>query len=104
MNTADVQSCVLDVLRDLYTELGRPIPADFGADTRLFGGADGFDSVTLVTFIADLEGRIAERFGHEVVLADERAMSARLSPFRRVGSLVDLIVIRLQEAGVTSSP
>jgi len=104
MNPTEVENCVLEVLRGLYAELGRPVPVDLGPQTRLFGGPEGFDSVTLVTLVADLESRVVERFGRDVVLADERAMSEKLSPFRRVSTLVDLIVERLREAGVALKP
>ncbi|MGF1449638.1 MAG: hypothetical protein ACFB20_09505 [Opitutales bacterium] len=61
------------------------------ANTALFGGGSGLDSMGLVTLIADLEERLAEAFEQPVVLADERAMSRSRSPFRTVGALEDYI-------------
>ena len=54
------------------------------------------DSIGLVTLIAELEGDIQREFGKTVTLADERAMSRTLSPFRKVGTLVDYVDERLR--------
>lgn len=47
--------------------------------------------MALVSLIADLENRVAESFGVDVVIADERAMSAMRSPFRSVEALTEHI-------------
>ncbi len=43
----------------------------------------------------DIEGQLGNEFGKQVVLADEKAMSERNSPYRCVGSLVDFILEKL---------
>lgn len=58
-----------------------------GANPVVFGPGSELDSLGLVNFLADLEYRIAEEFGREVVLASERAMSRSRSPFRDVDAL-----------------
>lgn len=70
-----------------------------GEETRLFGAKSGVDSVTLVTLIAEVEDVLAESTGQSIVLADEQAMSQSRSPFRRVGTLIDYIVERM-ESGI----
>lgn len=67
------------------------------SETRLLGEKSALDSIGLVSLIVDLEEKIADKFGRSVVLADERAMSLRQSPFRRVDSLADHIVQKLEE-------
>jgi len=67
------------------------------AETRLYGEKSPLDSMNLVNLIADLEERIADEFGKDIVLADERTMSLRDSPFRRVASLVEHIALQLHE-------
>lgn len=67
----------------------RGVAADeVGPGTVLFG-AEGarLDSIGLVTLVAEVEARVAEELGRDVVLADERAMSRGRSPYRTVGSL-----------------
>ncbi len=63
----------------------------------IFGGSSALDSLGLVNFLADLEYRIAEIFGRDVVLASERAMSRSQSPFRDVTVLAHYIVELLSE-------
>lgn len=83
-------------VRRLVVEL---LPADARATgSELIFGADApLDSLGLVSFLADLEYRIAEEFGQEVVLASERAMSRSRSPFRDVTALTEYIVELLEQ-------
>ena len=75
-----------------YEELRAP-----SADTPLYGGGTGVDSLSLVRIVAAVERAADVRFGKNVVLADERAMSMRNSPFRSVGALAGLLHDRLAE-------
>ena len=73
-----------------YDELRAPT-----AETALFGGEAGVDSLSLVRLVAAVERAAEVRIGKNVVLADERAMSMRNSPFRTVGALASLLYQRL---------
>lgn len=85
-------------LKLLAAELGRPELAQATDETHLIGGQSPLDSIGLVTLIADLEGDIQQEFGKSVVLADEKAMSRTLSPFRQVRTLIEYIETRLGDA------
>ena len=91
MSQVAVRSLVLKRLALLGAELGRPELAEATDETHLLGGQSPLDSIGLVTLIADLEGDIQREFGKTVTLADERAMSRTLSPFRKVGTLVEYV-------------
>jgi acyl carrier protein len=97
--THDIRGSVLDLVRTavigLNQELGYDSLNDPTEETVLHGD-DGLDSLSLVTLVVDLEGMVAERFGADVVLADEKAMSQRTSPYRTVGSLAEFIAERLE--------
>ena len=71
---------------------------DKSPDTILFGQSGHLDSMGLVNFIITLEELIKEEFGVNIVLADERAMSQKNSPFRTVGSFADYIFALLKES------
>ena len=73
-----------------YDELRVPTAA-----TALFGGESGVDSLSLVRLIAAVERAAQAHFDRNIVLADEKAMSMRSSPFRTVGTLADLVLQRL---------
>jgi hypothetical protein len=64
-------------------------------ETSIVGGESSLDSLSLVTLIVDLETKIERHFNRKILLADEKAMSVRNSPFRDMNSLVDFISIRL---------
>jgi hypothetical protein len=73
------------------------LPAGMDERTRIFGGSAPLDSLGLVNFLADLECRVSEAFGREIVLASDRAMSRQSSPFRDVPSLTEYVVELLGE-------
>jgi acyl carrier protein len=86
---------VKEAVKDALTEQKLEVPADLGVVTPLFGRGAPFDSLGLVTLIMEIERRLEEELNVTVVLADERAMSRRASPFRTLGSLVDYVEERL---------
>lgn len=93
-----IKSIVSRRLAALGGELNRPEMARVTDETHLMGERSPLDSIGLVTLIADLEGDIQREFGKAIVLADEKAISRTLSPFRKVGTLVDYIESKLAGA------
>ena len=87
---SDTQA-ILELVRKLALDeiaaQGAEAPADMGPDTRLFGKDGLLDSMALVSLVMALEQEIADRFGAQVALADEKALSQKSSPFRTLGSL-----------------
>jgi hypothetical protein len=51
-----------------------------------------------VRLVVELEGSVEQQLGVHVALADEKAMSMRNSPYRSVGSLVELIIAQVEAA------
>jgi acyl carrier protein len=70
---------------------------NIAADTRLIGREAVLDSMGLVNLIVEVEQRLEEELDVTIVLADERAMSQKNSPFRSVQSLTDYICQIAQE-------
>lgn len=92
----EIVELICEALREQNVGYPKPELSEPNLDTRLVGEKSALDSIGLVTLIVDLEEKIAEKYGRELVLADERAMSLRQSPFRRVESLADYIVEKLE--------
>ena len=84
---------LVDMIIEKVRELDPPGLADrpggLTDGTALLGDDGLLDSLGLVTLLADVEQDLAERAGVSVTLGDDRAVSARTSPFRTVGSLAD---------------
>jgi len=90
-----VVKMIEEALSEINEELESEELKHITKDTKLYGGNSALDSLGLVNLIADLEDIISEKFGKEVVLADEKAMSQRTSPFRTVESLSEYITTLL---------
>lgn len=92
---------LLELVREAVNELNEELQYDTlenpNEETILFGGEDGIDSLSLVRLVVDIEQRVSEELDKQASLADERAMSARRSPYRSVGALTDFIVERIGE-------
>lgn len=65
--------------------------------TILFGKDGVLDSIGLVNLIVTLEHKIETQLGRSVVLADEKAMSRKTSPFRTIALLIDYITESILE-------
>lgn len=86
---------VLEVLRaatDAFNAGGGEKQLTFAPETPLFGQGSPLDSLDLVLFLVEVEGLLAERFGLERPLSDDRAMSQQRSPFRTMETLAEYIL------------
>lgn len=70
---------------------------DVSEETRLIGQGAVLDSMGLVSLIVDVEQALEQEYGLTLILADERAMSQKRSPFRSVQSLTDYISQLVEE-------
>ncbi|MEN8220527.1 MAG: hypothetical protein ABFS56_30095 [Pseudomonadota bacterium] len=71
-------------------------------ETPLYGKPGYLDSLGIVFLVTELEELIAEEFDCEITLADERAMSQRTSPFRKVSTLVNYTEKLLKEENISN--
>jgi len=67
-------------------------------ESRLYGPQSLLDSFSLVNLIVATEREIEDAFGVSVLLASDRAMSQKRSPFLTIGSLASFIQELLVEA------
>ena len=70
--------------------------------TILFGKDGKLDSLGLVNLLVIMEQNIEDEFDVSIIIADERAMSQKHSPFRTIGTLADYIVMLLRENQIPS--
>lgn len=104
--TPQKEELVRDKIIEVVTKVIREINADLGYDhlnsptleTQLYDGDGGLDSLSLVMLVSAIEAAITDEFGKDVVLASEKAMSMRNSPYRNVGAFVDFVEAELAAA------
>ena len=94
--SAKLRAMLFEALRDHAEDAGLDI--ELGDETPLFGNDSALDSIGLVTVIAELEAAINDAFGTDLVLADDRAMAMKRSPFRTPARLLEFAAQRLAEA------
>lgn len=92
----EMMNLVLEAVHDVGADQENEALINATEDTRLFGRH--LNSLGIVFLVADLEARIADCFGVDVTLADDRAMSQRTSPFRSVQTLASYAYLLVSEA------
>jgi acyl carrier protein len=88
----DILKLVLSTLETYCIENDISVNLSQGEELKLFGGESLLDSLGLVSLIVSIEEAIEDKFNTSIILADEKAMSRRTSPFSRVSYLVDYIL------------
>ncbi len=92
-----IEKIIIEVLNEINEDLENENLNNPTSETKLYGGSGALDSLALVSLITDLEERISDEFEKDIILADEKAMSQRTSPFRSVETLTNYIQKLLEE-------
>jgi acyl carrier protein len=88
----EILKLVFSTLETYCIENDIPVNLSQDEELKLFGGESLLDSLGLVSLIVSIEEAIEDKFNTSTILADEKAMSRRTSPFSRVSYLVDYIL------------
>lgn len=94
---AKIEKIIIVALEELNEGLENESLNDITKETKLYGANGTLDSLALVSLITDLEEKISDEFEKDIILADEKAMSQRTSPFRSVETLTNYIQKLLEE-------
>ena len=89
---------IIETVKGLDDELDNVDLSALTEKTRLYGSNGILDSLALVTLTVDLEEKISDVFGKEVVLASENAMSKARSPFRSINRLAEYVSQLIEKA------
>jgi len=92
LDKAKIVDLLLTVLKSSLDEIDGRIDLAEGENIKLFGGEGLLDSIGLVSYIVEVEEKLEDEFGVSVVLANEKAMSRRTSPFARISYLAEFIL------------
>ena len=88
---------IYDTIDKFNNEYSEEIQLEKSSHTALLGQGSKLDSLGLINLIVAVEQNVEDKFDITITLADERAMSQEISPFRTVGSLADYIEMILVE-------
>ncbi len=82
---------IVKTLNDLVDTLPDDQKFEPHLNTILFGTGSTIDSLTLVSFIVDLESLLSEEYSQSISLTDDRAMTREKSPFSSINDLAEYI-------------
>ncbi len=92
MDREKIKSMVLECLREAALEMDDARDLEIDGQVKLFGRDGLFDSLGLVSFLVDMEDKLADELDLDLSLSDEKALSAHSGPFRSADSFVDYIM------------
>jgi acyl carrier protein len=92
------EEIVVRALRQVFTQEGLEVPGTIDRDTVLVGTDAVIDSLGVVSLIVEIEQIVEAEHTVSIILANERAMSQKNSPFRTVGVLSEHVVAMVTEA------
>lgn len=90
-----IEALIIESVRLLAEDFELAALTSLSSDTLLYCEGGSLDSMALVNLIADIEDALSEQFSISIALADEKAMSARHSPYRSVTSLTEAVMERM---------
>jgi hypothetical protein len=104
MNKLELVDFMLDMLQSALEahrmdEGTNSAPVRATPDLQLIGEQAVVTSMGLVSFISDVESTLQEKYGLDLTLVSEQALSRKKSPFRSIDALADYV---LELAGVPS--
>jgi D-alanine--poly(phosphoribitol) ligase subunit 2 len=83
----DIDKIINDSIKELNQTLMDKIPIEEGEGVCLYGNGGLLDSLSLVNLIVTIEGAIEEKTGISLILANDKALSQKHSPFSTMGTL-----------------
>ena len=91
----EIEILVIESVQSLARDFDLDVLKGADGDSSLYGVEGVLDSMALVNLIADVEDVIQEKYGVAITLADEKAVSARNSPFLNVRTLTQAVLERM---------
>lgn len=101
MGNINIKERVFTIVVEKLVELGEEKNSEelikAGMETKLYGKQGTLNSLALVRLAVEIEEAISDEFEKDITIVDERAMSQNRSPFRDVESLVNYLVLLVEE-------
>lgn len=94
--SSQITEIIYEAIDELNNEISGSKKIEKKPETPLFGSDSLIDSLNLVNLIVSTEGLIADKLDLNIVIANEKAMSLKNSPFRTVQTLTDYIMTLIE--------
>jgi acyl carrier protein len=91
-----IKALVIDSLNELKET--NNLDFDVTDETILLGENSVMDSYDFVSFVSNLEEKIADAFDKPITIVSEKAFSKKYSPFKTIDRITDYIIELMNEA------
>ena len=91
MKKEEIKAMVINALINIVNEMPDNKNIKINEFTPLLSEGSFIDSLTLVSFIIDLETTLTDEYSIDISLSDDRAMMMEKNPFESISTLVDYI-------------
>ena len=91
-----IKSLVIDSLNELKET--NNLDFEITNETILLGENAVMDSYDFVSFVSNLEEKIADTFDKPITIVSEKAFSKKYSPFKTIDRIADYIIELMNEA------
>lgn len=98
-NRERVTRAVYSAVDELNSKLPSGVRIEKSPDAPLYGKAGKLESLDFVTFIMEVEEKVRDEFGVDVMITDENLLSKEKSPFSTLGTLTEYLEGVLKEDG-----
>ncbi len=99
-NQERIIKAVYSAVDELNAKLPKGVQVEKSPDAVLYGKSGKLESLDFVTFIMEVEEKIRDEFGVDVMVTDENLLSKENSPFSTLGTLTEYLKGVLEENGV----
>jgi len=93
---------IVQVVYAAVDELNKQLPkatrVEKSMDSVLYGKSGTLESLDFVTFIMEVEQKMNDEFGVEILVTDENLLSKEKSPFQTLGTLTEHLSELLKES------
>lgn len=97
MTRREITQIVLSTFNQVISDNKKTFTGTVDESTTIMGADSPFDSIDLVSFIVGIEQTMEDDYAVSITLADDRAMSQKVSPFKSIGSIINYIEVLLTE-------
>jgi len=88
MNSGELKEIIYSVVDEYFVE--NKIKNKATGETVLFGSESVLDSLGFVNLIVEIENKLKDH-DYDIIIASEKAMSRKNSPFRTINTLAEFI-------------